>query len=161
VVAFYIDFCVLAVTGFFLAFPVTLYFGASCFFGGRCVGGGREIVLGAAVLVALVGLPIGYLFFSWWWPGRGRTFGMRSVGIRIAQLQGAPPALRHVGLRMLVWLAVTTPALWVITLALPALAAPLGPLQFVALLLLIACVLVRRDRRGLHDLVAGTIVVPD
>jgi uncharacterized RDD family membrane protein YckC len=155
--AYFIDACVLFVGGTFVAIPLAVALLTVCAAAG-CGGTARDGVLGSA-WAALVAVPIGYMFFSWWRPGRGRTIGMRAVGIRIVDVRGSEPGFGHALLRTLMWVAFATPTLSLLSALPPLVVLPMGQLQIGGFLLLVGCMLVRRDRRGLHDLVAGTTVV--
>jgi uncharacterized RDD family membrane protein YckC len=77
-----------------------------------------------------------FLYFSLQWSLSGRTLGMAIFGLRVVSKEGAPIGLGTAMLRTIV-LAVS--------------------LIFIILVCLAA--LVQRQRRALHDLVAGTAVV--
>ncbi len=76
--------------------------------------------------------PLYAVLFHWLW---GQTMGKMLVGARVVSAEGGPLSLRRAVGRALAWLLA---------------ALPLGAGLLVAGL--------RRDRRGLHDLLAGTRV---
>jgi uncharacterized RDD family membrane protein YckC len=77
-----------------------------------------------------------WLYYSYAWGVSGQTLGMVVVGVRVVRRDGAPLA---------VWQAVVRP---------PALA-----LSFATLGIGFVGILVGRERRGLQDVLAGTVVV--
>jgi uncharacterized RDD family membrane protein YckC len=88
------------------------------------------------VLTLLVFAGWWFLYFAYPWATSGKTPGMAILGIRVVRRDGAPARLREAVLR--------PPAL-----ALSMLTLGLG---FVG-------ILVGREHRGLHDVIAGTVVV--
>lgn len=80
----------------------------------------------------------GFVYFAYQWALGGQTLGMALAGIRVTNLEGGPITRRQAVLR---------------TLVLPVGVAFLG--------LGLAGLFLGRQRRGLHDLVAGTTVVID
>src|SRR5262249_10608742 len=66
----------------------------------------------------------------------GRTFGMTVVGLRVVRAQGSPYDTRHAILRVLVF-----------------------PLSIAFFVIAFLPLVVRRDRRALHDLIANSAVV--
>jgi uncharacterized RDD family membrane protein YckC len=91
----------------------------------------RHQTVGAVVL----GLW-GFVYFSYQWALGGRTIGMALLGLRVVQADGRPMTGRQAVIR---------------TLTLPFSIALVG--------LGLVGILVQRERRGLHDLLAGTAVV--
>jgi uncharacterized RDD family membrane protein YckC len=91
----------------------------------------RHQVVGAIVLALW-----GYIYFAYQWALGGRTLGMAVLGLRVVQAEGTPITDRQAMLR---------------TLVLPVSIALAG--------MGLVGILVQRERRGLHDLVAGTAVV--
>lgn len=77
-----------------------------------------------------------FAYFAYSWSADGRTPGMALLGLRV---------LRSSGARLSGWRAIAR------TLAFP--------LSFLVLGLGFALILVQRDRRALHDLIADTVVV--
>lgn len=77
-----------------------------------------------------------FLYYSYPWSISGKTLGMALVGIRVVRADGAPAGVRNATLR---------------TLALP--------LSFLTLGLGFLPIVVGRQRRALHDVIAGTAVV--
>jgi uncharacterized RDD family membrane protein YckC len=90
-------------------------------------------VLNAAMTAFQWFLPLLYsVLFHWLW---GQTMGKMLVGARVVTLEGGPLSFRRAMGRTLAWILA---------------ALPVGAGLAVAAL--------RRDRRGLHDLLAGTRV---
>jgi len=77
-----------------------------------------------------------FVYFAYQWALSGRTIGMALFGIQVVSADGAPVRTRQAVVR---------------TLALP--------LSFVLFGLGLLGILVQRERRALHDLLAGTAVV--
>ncbi len=93
-------------------------------------------VIGFVVFVVVQGIPLS---------GNGQTWGKRMVGIRIVDQKGNRPSpARLLGLRYL-----------------PLHAIYLIPLIAPILVVIDALFIFRRDRRCVHDLIAGTQVVKD
>ena len=90
----------------------------------------------AAVSALLSWTVLGGLYFTICWSAAGQTLGMRLMGVRVTRESGKPIGLARAFLRLI------------------ALTFLIGPL-FLGLLL----VLVHPKRRGVHDLIAGTVVV--
>jgi uncharacterized RDD family membrane protein YckC len=90
-------------------------------------------VAGAVVLVAW-----GFAYFAYQWSLNGKTLGFHILGVQVVQASGAPVRPCQAVVRTLVL--------------------PLSlPFFFVGFFLII----VQRERRALHDLIAGTAVVYD
>ncbi len=89
-----------------------------------------EWVVGAVVAV----LPTGYLTVAWW--TTGQTAGSMALGIAVRQGDGRPPGFPRSLVRAL--LALAFPVVWLLGLAVG---------------------LVDQRRRGLLDMVVGTVVV--
>jgi uncharacterized RDD family membrane protein YckC len=87
-------------------------------------------------VVAAVFVTWEFLYFGYSWAASGRTFGMAVLGIRVVMADGTPVEPRRGVLRALVF-----------------------PLSFLACGLGFLGILVQRERRALHDLIAGTVVV--
>ena len=81
---------------------------------------------------------VAWAFFYCAYPlaAAGRTFGMAVVGVRAVRADGSDLDTRHAIVRVLAF-----------------------PLSFVLLCLGFVLILLRRDRRALHDLIASTAVV--
>jgi uncharacterized RDD family membrane protein YckC len=99
---------------------------------------GRELDLSGS-------MPAGTALAVWWvvyfsasWATTGATLGMALLGVRVVRADGAPAGARRAVLR---------------TLAFP-LSVALAGLGFLGILF-------HRQRRALHDLIAGTAVVYD
>jgi len=87
-----------------------------------------------AVVIAYVAWE--FLYFGYSWAVSGRTLGMAVLGIRVVRADGAPAEPRRGVVRSLVF-----------------------PLSFLLLGLGFLGILVQRERRALHDLIAGTAVI--
>jgi uncharacterized RDD family membrane protein YckC len=86
-----------------------------------------------------------YLVVGW---SRGATLGVRADGLRLVAVDGSRPGIGRALLRALVALPI---------LGTVALITPVGPLAAVPAVVAMAAL--RRDRRGPHDLVAGTYMI--
>jgi uncharacterized RDD family membrane protein YckC len=86
------------------------------------------------VLIIYVGWL--FLYFAYSWAASGKTLGMAFLGVKVVSADGADASARQAVIR---------------TLALP--------LSFLIFGLGFALMLVQRDRRALHDVIAGTAVV--
>jgi uncharacterized RDD family membrane protein YckC len=88
------------------------------------------------VVVIVIFIAWEFFYFGYSWAASGRTFGMAVLGVRVVRADGAPVEPRHGALRALVF-----------------------PLSFLLCGLGFLGILVQRERRALHDLIAGTAVV--
>jgi uncharacterized RDD family membrane protein YckC len=77
-----------------------------------------------------------FAYFAYSWSANGRTPGMALLGLRVVRLSGARLSGGRAVARTLAF-----------------------PLSFLVFGLGFALILVQRDRRALHDLIAGTVVV--
>jgi len=77
-----------------------------------------------------------FFYFGYSWAVSGRTFGMAVLGVRVVRADGAAAEPRRGVVRALVF-----------------------PLSFLLFGLGFLGILVQRERRALHDLIAGTAVV--
>jgi uncharacterized RDD family membrane protein YckC len=77
-----------------------------------------------------------FAYFAYSWAADGRTPGMALLGLRVVRSSGARLGGRRAVVRTLAF-----------------------PLSFLVCGLGFALILVQRDRRALHDLIAGTVVV--
>jgi uncharacterized RDD family membrane protein YckC len=77
-----------------------------------------------------------FFYFGYSWAVSGRTFGMAVLGVQVVRADGAAAEPRRGVVRALVF-----------------------PLSFLLLGLGFLGILVQRERRALHDLIAGTAVV--
>jgi uncharacterized RDD family membrane protein YckC len=98
----------------------------------------REPVrLAEASVVSIVALALwAFLYCAYPLAASGRTFGMAVLGLRAVRIDGADLDRRHAALRVLSF-----------------------PLSFLLFGLGFVLILLRRDRRALHDLIARTAVV--
>jgi uncharacterized RDD family membrane protein YckC len=87
-----------------------------------------------AVVIAYVAWE--FFYFGYSWAVSGRTFGMAVLGVRVVRADGAPAEPRRGVIRSLVF-----------------------PLSFLLFGLGFLGILVQRERRALHDLIAGTAVI--
>ncbi|MGH9090135.1 MAG: RDD family protein [Acidimicrobiales bacterium] len=90
-------------------------------------------VAGAVVLVVW-----GFVYFAYQWSLGGKTVGDALIGVQVVQADGAPVPPRRAVLRTLML-----------------------PLSFVCFGLGLIGIVVQRERRALHDLIAGTAMVYD
>jgi uncharacterized RDD family membrane protein YckC len=98
---------------------------------------GRQVQLSSAPILADVLLAAWWVFYSAYPLAQsGRTFGMTVVGLRVVRADGRDIGAGQALVRVLVF-----------------------TLSFVLLGLGFVLILLRRDRRALHDLIAGTAVV--
>lgn len=93
----------------------------------------RHQVAGAVVLVVW-----GFVYFAYQWSLGGKTIGSALLGVQVVQADGAPVPPRRAVVRTLVL-----------------------PLSFLFLGLGLLGIVVQRERRALHDLIAGTAMVYD
>jgi uncharacterized RDD family membrane protein YckC len=77
-----------------------------------------------------------FIYFAYSWAASGKTFGMALLGVRVMRSDGADAGARRAAVR---------------TLALP--------LSFLILGLGFTGILLGRQRRALHDVIAGTVVI--
>ena len=90
----------------------------------------------ANIVVEILYFAWMFLYFAYSWAASGRTPGMAALGVKVVSADGADATPRQAVIRTLVF-----------------------PLSFLLLGLGFLCILVQRDRRALHDLIAGTAVV--
>jgi uncharacterized RDD family membrane protein YckC len=88
------------------------------------------------ILVVIFYVAWEFFYFGYSWAVSGRTFGMAVLGIQVVRADGAPAEPRRGVVRALVF-----------------------PLSFLLLGLGFLGILVQRERRALHDLIAGTAVI--
>ena len=88
------------------------------------------------ILVVIFYVAWEFFYFGYSWAVSGRTFGMAVLGVQVVRADGAPAEPRRGVVRSLVF-----------------------PLSFLLLGLGFLGILVQRERRALHDLIAGTAVV--
>ena len=88
------------------------------------------------IVVVIAYVAWEFFYFGYSWAVSGRTLGMAVLGIRVVRADGAPAEPRRGVIRSLVF-----------------------PLSFLLLGLGFLGILVQRERRALHDLIAGTAVI--
>src|SRR5499427_6597386 len=88
------------------------------------------------IVVVILYVAWEFFYFGYSWAVSGRTFGMAVLGIRVVRADGASAEPRRGVVRALVF-----------------------PLSFLLFGLGFLGILVQRERRALHDLIAGTAVV--
>jgi uncharacterized RDD family membrane protein YckC len=88
------------------------------------------------VVVAILFAAWQFLYFGYSWAASGRTFGMAALGIRVVGADGSVLEPRRGIVRALVF-----------------------PLSFLLCGLGFVGILVQREHRALHDLIAGTAVI--
>ena len=97
----------------------------------------KEVDLSDSSFIGIVAFVIwAFTYFAYPLATAGRTFGMAVLGVRAVRVDGTDLDTRHAVLRVLVF-----------------------PLSFLLLGFGFVLILLRRDRRALHDLVAGSCVV--
>lgn len=115
--------------GYLLGLAAASY--AASIITGHVVAWNKNSPLTAAVLAVWE-----FTYFAYSWAANGRTPGMALLGLRVVRPTGAPLTGRRAVARTLAF-----------------------PLSFLIFGLGFALILVQRDRRALHDLIAGTVVV--
>ena len=88
------------------------------------------------IVVVVLYVAWEFFYFGYSWAVSGRTFGMAVLGVRVVRADGAVAEPRRGVIRSLVF-----------------------PLSFLLLGLGFLGILVQRERRALHDLIAGTAVI--
>jgi uncharacterized RDD family membrane protein YckC len=88
------------------------------------------------ILVTVIFVAWEFFYFGYSWAVSGRTFGMAVLGVRVVRADGAAAEPRRGVVRALVF-----------------------PLSFLLFGLGFLGILVQRERRALHDLIAGTAVI--
>lgn len=88
--------------------------------------------------VGIVFLGWEFVYYAYSWATSGKTFGMALLGLRVVHRSGAHVSPREAIVRSVAF-----------------------PLSFLLLGLGFLGILVQRDRRALHDLIAGTAVIYD
>jgi uncharacterized RDD family membrane protein YckC len=104
---------------------------------------GTKIVTGRSVTWSRESIGVAVIFAAWQlfylgysWATSGRTVGMAALGVRVVRADGSALGPRRAAARALAF-----------------------PLSFIAFGLGFAAILVQREHRALHDLIAGTAVV--
>ena len=102
-----------------------------------------QVVTGHSVSWSRTNIVVAIIFAAWWfcyfgysWSVSGRTFGMAVLGVRVVRADGAALEPRRGIVRALVF-----------------------PLSFLLFGLGFLGILVQREHRALHDLIAGTAVI--
>lgn len=90
----------------------------------------------STTVVAVIYVVWQFVYFGYSWAASGQTFGMAALGIRVVGADGSVLSPRWAVVRALVF-----------------------PLSFLLFGLGFAGILVQREHRALHDLIAGTAVV--
>ena len=88
------------------------------------------------IVVAVLYFGWLFLYFAYSWGASGRTLGMAALGVKVVSADGADATARQAVIRTLAF-----------------------PLSFLFFGLGFLGIVVQRDRRALHDLIAGTAVV--
>ncbi len=91
---------------------------------------------GSGIITSVVFAAWEFFYFGYSWAASGKTFGMAVLGIRVVRADGAPADAWRGVLRALVF-----------------------PLSFLLFGLGFLGILVQREHRALHDLIAGTAVI--
>lgn len=115
-----------------------------------------ELHRGTATIDAVLVAVVSAVYCIAGWRGRG-TLGQRLVGLDVTALRGRAPSTRAATVR---WLALVAPFAisWVVATGVPVLTLLVEVLAAGWYLVLLATTLRSRSGRGLHDLLAGTIV---
>jgi uncharacterized RDD family membrane protein YckC len=90
----------------------------------------------ANIVVEILYFAWMFLYFAYSWAASGKTLGMAALGVKVVSADGADASARQAVIRTLAF-----------------------PLSFLLLGLGFLGIVVQRDRRALHDLIAGTAVV--
>ena len=90
----------------------------------------------ANIVVEILYFAWMFLYFAYSWAASGKTLGMAALGVRVVSADGADATARQAVIRTLAF-----------------------PLSFLLFGLGFLGILVQKDRRALHDLIAGTAVV--
>lgn len=117
-------------TGLFMLVLITISFAASVLTG-HAIDWSRN---DTAVTICYFGWL--FLYYAYSWAANGKTFGMAVLGVRVVGQDGGPAGARRAVIRTLAF-----------------------PLSFLLCGLGFAGILVGRERRALHDVIAGTAVV--
>ena len=117
-------------TGIFMLVLATVSFAASVLVGHPISWSKNDL------LVAIVFWGWQFVYYAYSWAANGKTFGMALLGVRVVRADGANAGVRRAIIRTLAF-----------------------PLSFLLFGLGFAGILVGRDRRALHDVIAGTAVV--
>ena len=128
----------------FLAYLIDLAVSSAVFaLGLAAVSLGVQVVTGHSVawsrsniIVAVIYAVWEFLYFGYSWAASGKTFGMAVLGVRVVRADGADLESRRGYLRALVF-----------------------PLSFLLCGLGFLGILVQREHRALHDLIAGSAVI--
>jgi len=88
------------------------------------------------IVVVIIYLAWLFIYFAYSWAASGKTFGMAVLGVRVISADGAAATPRQALIRTLAF-----------------------PLSFLLLGLGFVGIVLQRDRRALHDLIAGTAVI--
>jgi uncharacterized RDD family membrane protein YckC len=90
----------------------------------------------ANIVVSILYVAWMFVYFAYSWAASGKTLGMALLGVRVISADGADATARQAVIRTLAF-----------------------PLSFLIFGLGFAGIVLQRDRRALHDLIAGTAVV--
>ena len=93
------------------------------------------------------------LYFVGLWSWRGQTAGMMLIGARVVRRDGSPVGLGWSALRYLLYLMPFFGPVVVLASLVS------GWFMFLLPLVTLAVMALTRERRGIHDLVAGTVVI--
>jgi uncharacterized RDD family membrane protein YckC len=117
-------------TGVFMLVLATASFAASVLVGHPISWSRNDTV------VAIAFVCWQFVYYAYSWAANGKTFGMALLGVRVVRADGADAGVQRAIIRTLAF-----------------------PLSFLLCGLGFAGILVGRDRRALHDVIAGTAVV--
>ena len=110
-----------------------------------------RLILGTESPIISWLLPIvGAVYFIGFWTWRGQTLGKMVIGAKIVRADGSPIGLGTAFLRYLVFFAYIQ------------MARPFGSAAWILFVIIFVALLVvafSREKRGLHDRIAGTVVI--
>jgi uncharacterized RDD family membrane protein YckC len=100
-----------------------------------------------------VALVVGLVYFVGFWTWRGQTLGKMLIGVKVVKTDGSRVDIGRAVLRYLFYLV---PAFGPITFYAARVS---GLLQYVLVIAVIVVMSVSKNRRGIHDFIAGTCVI--
>src|SRR4051794_10356252 len=160
IIAWIVDSLILAFVTLALSVATFALFGdstdGSAIFRGGLAGAARGPYFIASLVALLIGLGIQLLYFVLQWSSRARaTIGMRLLGLQVANARDGATLTRSQGVRR--WIALGA---WLGLLGyVPGVAAIGWLVQLVWVLALLVTTASSATKQGLHDRVAGSVVV--
>jgi uncharacterized RDD family membrane protein YckC len=104
------------------------------------------------------GLVLGFIYFVGLWMWRGQTVGKMIVGAKIVRTDGSRVTPLQVILRYLFYIVPYAPILGGVQ-SVPAIRGYFWVMLVLAAIVGLSAIGLTREKRGIHDLVAGTVVV--